>query len=407
MTKNSSDHKGIRLLHIVGASKFGGEAFVVRHIADMAESLGWQVAVLATDPAAQAFYDTHGIPVVPLDAVRRPINPYRDLQGLWEVFRYLRCCRYDMVHTHTSKGGIIGRLAARWARVPVIVHTVHGFAFHEESTRGQVTVYAQAERLAARCCDRVVTVSHFHREWALKLGIGDADKIVAIPNGITSEYLTPRCDPQNTRKTWGVGPDELAIVSVGRLAEQKGLAYLIRTVPLLRQHLGARFRIILAGVGESEASLKSLVREVNGENHVLFLGFRQDVGDILAAADIVAIPSLWEGMSISLLEAMAARRPIVTTSIGSNLEVTKNGECALLVPPKNPDALSHAILSLAKSKAMRESLAATGERVFKEEYTAERMAERYRDVYLELLSQKGMLEGEHNNAAASRCVRSL
>src|SRR5262245_3326670 len=157
------DHGPARILHIVGDSRFGGAAYIIAGLAKMAQAEGWAVDALATDPVFQKFARQHGMGIVDIDVIRRPIRPLWDLAGLVRLARFLRRNRYRIVHTHTSKGGFIGRLAARLAGVPVIVHTVHGYAFHEASPALALMFYAAMEKIAARWCDRMISVSEFHR----------------------------------------------------------------------------------------------------------------------------------------------------------------------------------------------------------------------------------------------------
>jgi len=177
------------------------------------------------------------------------------------------------------------------------------------------------------------------------------------------------------------------ILSTGRLAEQKGLEYLIRAAALIRRDVPAA-RIVLAGDGPLGRELAELVASLGLEDAVALLGHRSDIGDLLAASDLVVLPSLWEGMSISLLEAMAAARPVVTTSIGSNREVTNDGEAAVLVPPKDPESLAAAIRSIATDEARRQILGKKGQQVQRERYTMSRMLDAYMGEYERLLGQK-------------------
>ena len=130
-----------RILHIVGDSQFGGGAVLILRIAQEAAARGHRVDVLSTNPQFRQAIRENGLGELPLDCIWREIRPLRDLAGLWKLFRHLRRHRYDVVHTHTSKAGLVGRAAAWFARVPVVVHTVHGFAFHEESSARAVRAY--------------------------------------------------------------------------------------------------------------------------------------------------------------------------------------------------------------------------------------------------------------------------
>ena len=187
----------MRVLHIVGESRYGGAAKIILGLGHVAQAEGWQVDILTTDPIFQHAVTQHGLGLVNLDVIRREIRPLWDLGGLVRLYRFLRREAYDIVHTHTSKGGFVGRLAATLAGVPLIVHTVHGFAFHEASPARTQRFYSTLERIASRWCDRIVTVSEFHRKWAIELGMCSPDRITAIPNGLA--------DPGRNKNVIGLG----------------------------------------------------------------------------------------------------------------------------------------------------------------------------------------------------------
>ena len=373
------------LLHVVGPSKFGGDSVLVLELARAARESGFRVDILASDPRFQELIREAGFGLVDLDVLRREIRPVADLAALGRLTQILRRSSYDIVHTHTSKPGVIGRLAATLTGVPGVMHTVHLFGFHEESGPVATGVYSRVERAASHWCDRIVTVSEYHRDWALRLGIGTPDRVVAIPNGVPTRRASGSRPPSQVRAELGL-TDELAIVSTGRLAEQKGLEYLIRAIPLLGPDRG-RVRVLLAGDGPLLEPLTTLARELGVLDEVRFLGFRSDVGDLLSAADLVVLPSLWEGLSISLLEAMAAGRPVVTTDIGSNREVTRDGAVASLVPPKDPGALARAIRRLVTDPARRDELGRLGRDEQRSRYTMERMLGSYLEEYEGLLGR--------------------
>lgn len=380
----------MKLLYVAGDSRFGGGVRRTSSLVRMARGLGWSADVLATNPQVQASLRKDGAGIVALDVIRRPIRPGRDLWGAYHLCRFLSRAAYTIVHTSTSKGGFVGRLAARLARVPVIVHTVAGFAFHEESSPLELRLYSMLERMAAHWCDRIVTVSEFHRAWAMRLGIGHADLVKAIPSGIAQQRVAPTRPAEQTRAELGLLSGQLMVLSTGRLVQQKGLEHLIQAAGLLTSRIGTGIRVLLAGDGMLRDELREQVRRLGVEKQVEFLGFRTDIGDLLAACDIVALPSLWEGLSISVLEAMAAGKPIVTTTIGSNEELLRHGETALLVPPKRPDMLAGAILELASDRGLGKRLGAAAQSVYLERYTDERMVDQYKAEYIALCREKGL-----------------
>jgi lipopolysaccharide/colanic/teichoic acid biosynthesis glycosyltransferase len=378
----------MKLLHIVGESKFGGGSVIIVQLARMARDCGWEVDVLTTDPAMTEVLDRYGIGVVPLDAIWREIRPLKDLKGVWRLYRFLRENRYTAVHTHTSKGGFVGRLAAWMARVPIVVHTVHGFAFHEQSSPLAVRVYSAMERAAAHWCQRIVTVSEFHRRWGLSLGIGNEQKVVAIPNGISPDRVAQKTGRDATRAAMRVSPDHYVIVSIGRLAAGKGLEDLLEAVVLARNEVDRPIQVWLPGTGPLQPLLEQIANKPELAGIVRFLGFRDDIGDLLAAGDLVVLPSLREGLSIALLEAMAAAKPIVATTIGSNREVTREGEAAYLVPPCDRAALREGLISMIESPESAKHFAATAEQIYRSTYTEEIMLDRYEELYNELLAER-------------------
>ncbi|HHY95474.1 MAG TPA: glycosyltransferase family 4 protein [Firmicutes bacterium] len=377
----------MRLLHIVGDSKFGGGFIVISQLAGVANSLGWDVEVLATDPTVRAVLARLGIPVVNQEVIWREIRPVRDCLGLLKLTGFLRQAGYDIVHTHTSKAGFVGRLAAWRAGVPVIVHTAHGFAFHEASSPAAVRFFASLERMAAKWCHCVVTVSEFHRDWALRLGIGGPSRVIAIPNGIPEARVASRRSREAVRSEWGVPNGAKVILAIGRLAKQKGLEYLLLALPQVLQRTDVALRVVIAGEGSLRSDLENMSRRLQIESQVSFLGLQEGVGDLLNAADFVVLPSLREGLSIALLEAMAAGKPIITTSIGSNMEVTRNGEAALLVPPGDPAALTNAVCHLLEHPDVARLLAERARERYLCHYTEERMMNAYRDLYTSLVAK--------------------
>lgn len=389
-----------RLLHVVGESRFGGVAPIILGLCRVARAEGWQADVLTTDPTFQQAVERQGFGVVNLDAIRREIRPLQDLRGLLHLVGFLREQPYDIVHTHTSKGGFVGRLAARLAGVPVILHTAHGFAFHEDSPVPVRLFYSALERLASRWCHRVVSVSQFHRDWALRLRMCAPRAIVAIPNGIAAPNRNSRLDIAGIRRHLGASSADILVVTVTRLAPDKGLEYLLEAAAMLPR-TQPHIHIVIAGDGPARNRLERLAGRLGVTCRVTFLGFRDDVGDLLAACDMAVLPSLREGLSISLLEAMAAGKAIVATSIGSQREVAAHGELAWLVPPADSRSLQDAIVRLAQDRGMRDCLGANARAVFESHYTEKRMLQSYRQLYLDLVGASCPVGTTYEELAAS------
>jgi glycosyltransferase involved in cell wall biosynthesis len=381
----------LKLLHVIGDSCFGGAGRIILRLGQVAKAEGWQVDVLTTDPVFQRAVRQNCLGLVNMDVVRREIHPLWDLAGLVRLSNFLRREHYGIVHTHTSKGGFVGRLAAWLAGVPVIVHTAHGFAFHERSPHSARLFYSTLERIASRWCDRIVSVSEFHRHWALELGICGSSKILAIPNG-TAALTNPELPRSELRRQLGVRNTDLLILSMARLAPDKGLEYLIEAAGILLR-TERRFQIVIAGDGPVRARLEELTRHLGVADWVTFLGFREDVSDLLAASDLVVLPSLREGLSIALLEAMAAGKPIIATNIGSHRELASQAEIARLVSPADAPALSEAILQVSADSNLMSRFGTNARSLFEARYTEERMLSAYKQLYFGLLREKCSIEG--------------
>lgn len=363
---------------------------IILRLAEQAREECFEVDVLTTDEVFHSVLKENGIGIINLDVIWRDIKPLRDLRGLYKLWNFLRKSDYDIVHTHTSKAGFVGRFAAKLAGIKHIVHTVHGFAFHEESSWLTLKVYSFLERIAAYFCDRIVTVSKFHREWALRLNIGTKRKVVAIPNGLSDLRAKPTRSREEVRTELGLDENTLMFFTPGRLANQKGLDYLLHALPMVREKLSTPFKLFLAGTGPLQDELYQLASELNLKDEVEILGFRTDIGDLLAASDVVVLPSLREGLSIALLEAMAAAKPIVTTTIGSNLEASNNGRAAVLVAPKDSKALADALVDLLAKPILMADKANEARRLFEECYAEKLMLNSYINLYENLMSEKDL-----------------
>lgn len=373
---------------------------IILRLAEHAREDGFEVDVLTTDEVFQSVLKESGIGFVNLDVIWRDIKPFRDVQGLFKLWNFLRKSNYDFVHTHTSKAGFVGRFAAKFAGIKHIVHTVHGFAFHEESSWLTLKAYSFLERIAAYFCDRIVTVSKFHSEWALRLKIGTKRKVVAIPNGLSDERAKPTRTREEVRTELGLSENTLMLFTPGRLAHQKGLEYLFQALQMVNEKLPSSFKLFLAGTGPIQDELNQLASELNLQNEVEFLGFRTDISDLLTASDVVVLPSLREGLSIALLEAMAAAKPIVTTTIGSNLEASNNGKAAVLVPPKDTKTLADALIDFLNSPALMAEKAKEARGLFEECYEEKFMLNSYISLYEELIQEKDLSHKTENQQSA-------
>jgi len=321
----------------------------------------------------------------------QPLHPLKDLLGLIDLTRFLRKKRYHIVHTHNSKAGFIGRLAARWAGVPIIVHTVHGFAFHDREPAWRQILFRNLERLASRWCDKMVFISQPLIDWALRDRITRREKIQKIYSGIELDHFEPVPDGEKKalKEAWGIREEAPVVGMVSKLWEGKGHTTLIHAFEGLKQEIPEAV-LVIVGEGYLRDKLSDLVDRLGLKGSVLFTGFQMDVRRIIATFDVAVLPSFFEGMGRVLLEAMAMGKPVVASSVGGIPDLVHHGKNGLLVTPGSVSELKSGLLTLIRNKALAKEMGKEGRKQISEEFSAGRMAQSIEKLYRELLQTKGI-----------------
>ena len=321
----------------------------------------------------------------------QPLHPLKDLLGLIDLTRFLRKKRYHIVHTHNSKAGFIGRLAAKWAGVPIIVHTVHGFAFHDREPAWRQILFRNLERLASRWCDKMVFISQPLIDWALRDRITRREKILKIYSGIELDHFKPVPDGEKKalKEAWGISEEAPVVGMVSKLWEGKGHTTLIHAFEGLKQEIPEAV-LVIVGEGYLRDQLSDLVDRLGLKGSVLFTGFQMDVRRIIATFDVAVLPSFFEGMGRVLLEAMAMGKPLVASSVGGIPDLVHHGKNGLLVTPGSVSELKSGLLTLIRNKALAKEMGKEGRKRISEEFSAGRMAQSIEKLYRELLQRKGI-----------------
>lgn len=387
------EHQPLQVLHVITRLTLGGssENTVASIVALEAAGYRARLAVSLRESEAPTVRDAEarGCRIVDVPGLGREVDPRRDLRALAALTRLMRRERPAIVHTHTSKAGFIGRLAARLARVPAVIHQPHGHIFYGYYDPGRTRVYVALERLAARWSDRIVTLTERGTEEHLALGIGRREQYVAVPSGVPTDAIraaAPRRD--DARRALGLPADAFVVVAVGRLVYVKGFDVLIAALPRLRAAVpGAR--VVVVGDGPEHAALSAQAGGLGVADMLRLAGPAADVTPFLAAGDVLAAPSRNEGMGRVLIEAMALGVPVVGAAVGGIPSVIGDGAAGRLVPPEDPAALARALVELGEDACLRAKLG-TAARARAEAFSTTVAAVRMRALYDALARDKGL-----------------
>ena len=307
-----------------------------------------------------------------------------ELRTKWDLYMAL-CLRnmlqannVGLLHIHDARSGLIGRLVAKLLGIPV-VYTVHLPPYYY-TTGVKDLVYKVVEGLLNRWfTDRVIYVSHKVREEALRFGVTPKGRSVVIENGIDLQAYNKAIDRVAIREALNTPVSATVFCFVGRFTEQKGIDILLRALLKMRDRF-ALFRVWLVGEGPLQTQLEQCVAKEGLEKVVQFLGYREDIPAVLRASDVFVLPSRYEAMPMSLLEAMASGLPCVVSDVGDNARLVEDGVTGFVVPPEDPDTLAEAMRKMLANPDIRRTMGEAAHRKA-QQYSVERMVARVTEVY--------------------------
>ena len=325
-----------------------------------------------------------GAKVIAIPSLVRRISPVQDLKALFSLWRLLIREKPFIVHTHTSKAGILGRLAAKLARVPIIIHTPHGHVFYGHFGLLVSRFFLLTERLMARITDRMVALTQAERNDHIALSVFSPEKIDTIHSGVdVDRFMNVRVNIAEKKRALGLNSKGLVVGTVGWLLPIKGPMHLLKAMShVWESH--PETNLVFVGKGDLERGLKEEARRMGVSEKVIFLGWRDDIPEIMQVLDVFVLPSLNEGMGRVLVEAMAAGKPVVASGVGGILDLVKEGQNGFLAGPGDEKGLAIAIKKLLEDKEMREVMGKRG-REMAQDFSVEKMIEKIDILYESLL----------------------
>ena len=393
-----------RILRILNRLAVGGPVlnatYLAKYLAPEFETLLVVGERESHEKSAEFLTTKLGINFTTIAGMGRSVNPSSDFVAYGELKKLIREFKPDIVHTHAAKPGAIGRLAASAMNVPVIVHTFHGHVFHSYFNSLKTKFFINTERYLASKTSAIVAISEQQKkELVQEFRIAPEEKFHVIPLGLDLDPFAVGQEEkrQNFRKEFGVTADEIAIGIIGRLVPIKNHQLFLKAIAHVLQHSNKKIKAFIIGDGETRQVLETAAQQVGisfttekstaHPHPVVFTSWRQDVDVIMAGLDIVALTSFNEGTPVSLIEAQAANKPIVSTRVGGISDIVMEGKTALLADVQDEATFADQLLQLVENDALRADMGSSGRQYVIERFSYQRLMRDMAALYHQLLQK--------------------
>ncbi len=385
----------MKVVHIITRLIVGGAQENTLHTAEDQHRLFGDDVTLITGPGLgpegsledRAHAGGYRVEIVP--ELQRAINPWTDWKAYRRLIALLKELRPDIAHTHSSKAGILGRMAAAKVKLPV-VHTIHGASFHYGQSAIAYRAYIAAEKSVAGKTAKFISVADAMTREYVAAGIAPLDRFTTIYSGFDVEpFLTPSRPVETIRAELGIQPDEIVVGKIGRLFHLKGHEFLIRAAPAILA-AAPNVRFLLVGDGILRSSIEAELNRLGIRERFTFTGLvrPEQIPDLIHAMDIVVHTSQWEGLARVLPQGLIAGKPVVAYDVGGAAEVVLPGETGYLLPRDSVEPLSEAVITLAGDPSLRMRFGQIGLERFTEQFRHEHMTQGICEVYDEVLSRR-------------------
>ncbi len=394
--------KKIKVLHPITRLIVGGAQENTLYTAARLDPSRYQVEVVCgpqtgSEGSLHTEAEERQVQLTVLPMLVREILPWKDLLALWKLYRIIKNGKFEIVHTHSSKAGLLGRLAAWLAGVPVIVHTVHGWSFHERMGAFRRGFFIFLERSMAHLSDALVVVAARDKDKGLAAGIGTPMQYHLIRSAIPLDSFSPtKVDRLEVRRELGIPEEALVLGNVGRLSPQKNPIDWVRVADLVHQAEPDCF-FLLVGDGPLRAEVESLVEQVGISHQMILTGLRRDVDRMMIAMDVFLLTSLWEGLPRVLPQAFAMGVPVVCYGVDGTLEVVEPGVNGFLNEPGDLGKMARDCLALLRDPYLRQQMGLQGQRRAYQEFDLGVMVKQTETLYENLLWEKGFRIGQESS----------
>lgn len=370
--------KSIKVLEVIRQGEIGGGE---SHVLDLIYGFNKE----EIEPIAMAFTDGHMIDLLKQQGIKCYVVKTQkafDPRIQQEITRIIKEERIQIIHAHGSRAASNMIWAARKLHLP-LVYTVHGWSFHQDQSKLIYTLRAWSEKLICSQCKQVICVSASNRQSGME-SFGLSQNCRVIENGINLNKFNANTTPKDIREELGIPKDEFIIGFIGRITLQKAPLDFIKSVAAANK-TDRDIKGLLVGEGDMKQEVLDYIRQNKLEDCFYLSDFRNDIPDVLQAINIFCLPSLWEGLSIALLEAMAMKKALVVTPTDGTREIINNYKNGLIVPFHHPEKLSEAFLKYKRDKSLRDTCSENALKLIKERFDSQRVSQQVTNIYKEIL----------------------
>lgn len=327
------------------------------------------------------------VKIILLSELKHEINPFYDTLCLIKLIKLFKKEKIDIIHTHSSKAGILGRFAGKISNVPVIIHTVHGFSFNNFQKFIMRNFYILLERITAKFSDKLICVTKKDIENGLKAKVGRPEIYTVIRSGIDIEkfrdtevdIIKKKHELKIENTSWNV------VGNISCFKPQKSPLDFVRTADLVIKEFPDTY-FVLVGDGELRNEIESLIKKLNLEKNVILTGWRNDVNEIIKIFDVFVLTSLWEGLARVILQAFSAKIPVVATSVDGSSEIIEDGKNGFLANPKDYKSIAEKVKILLRDKELAKKIAEGGFETLSSEFDYKEMVKNIDSLYAKLLN---------------------
>ncbi|MEA3346054.1 MAG: glycosyltransferase [Chloroflexota bacterium] len=384
-----------KVIRVIARLNIGGPAIHTSLLTAGLEEEGFETLLVTGIPGqheGDMSYLAQEMEIEPIviPELRRNINPKDALIALFKLYRLLRRERPQVVHTHTTTAGLLGRLAAKLVGVPVILHTFHGHVLRGYFSPTVSKALTWIERFLALLSDKIVTVSEGQRRELAELGVAPLGKIIVVHLGFELEdILTCESHRGELRHELGISNDDRLIGIVARLTSIKNHRLFLQMAKLVAEAM-PQTRFLVVGDGELREELEAYARDLGLDERVIFTGWWRDLPRLYADLDVMTLTSINEGTPTSLIEAMAARVPVVATEVGGVPDIVADGKTGYLVRPGDAQGMAEAVIELLRNPKRAQEMGQKGQEAAYPKFAAQTLIANVKELYIELLRQKGL-----------------